>query len=81
MPFDVRLVVATHCNLATEVQAGRFREDLYYRLLGLPIELPPLRNRGDDILLLADSFAQNFSKLNQLPLRPLSAAARRCLLE
>ena len=81
VPFEVRLVVATHRNLAAEVQAGRFREDLYYRLLGLPIELPPLRSRGTDILLLAESFVQEFSKLNQLPLRPLSADARRCLLD
>ncbi len=79
--FDVRLVVATHRNLAAEVQAGRFREDLYYRLLGLPIELPPLRSRGDDILLLANSFIRDFSKLNQLPPRSLSAEANRRLLE
>lgn len=79
--FDVRLIVATHRNLAAEVQAGRFREDLYYRLLGLPIELPPLRSRGDDTLQLAEAFIRDFSKLNQLPLRALSAEARQRLLE
>ena len=76
VPFEVRLVVATHRCLAAEVGAGRFREDLYYRLLGLPIELPPLRNRGDDILLLAESFMRRFSQLNELPVRSLSTAAR-----
>ncbi|MGI4873988.1 MAG: sigma-54 interaction domain-containing protein [Janthinobacterium lividum] len=80
VPFDVRLVVATHHDLAAEVQAGRFREDLYYRLLGLPIELPPLRQRGPDILLLAEAFVQQFSQLNGLPVRALSPAARLRLL-
>jgi len=51
--LDVRVIVATHKNLPEETKAGRFREDLYYRLLGLPIQLPPLRDRGQDIILLA----------------------------
>ena len=78
--FDVRLVVATHHDLAAEVQAGRFRPDLYYRLLGLPLELPPLRERGSDILLLAESFVRQFSQANSLPPRPFSAAAQQQLL-
>jgi two-component system response regulator AtoC len=80
VPFDVRLVVATHRDLAAEARAGHFREDLYYRLLGLPIELPPLRARGDDRMLLADHFVQNFSHANRLPVRSFDAEARRRLL-
>ncbi len=80
VPFDVRLVVATHRDLAAEARAGRFREDLYYRLLGLPIELPPLRARGDDKLLLADFFVRKFSEENRLPVRPFDAEARKRLL-
>ena len=55
--IDVRIVVATHKNLLQQVKEGNFREDLYYRLLGLPIELPPLRERKNDILILAKHFA------------------------
>ncbi|MCC3154490.1 sigma-54 dependent transcriptional regulator [Hymenobacter sp. BT770] len=79
--FDVRLIVATHCDLLAEVQAGRFREDLYYRLLGLPIVLPPLRQRGHDILLLAQAFIGEFCALNNLPPRQLTDSARTRLLE
>ncbi|GAB3731076.1 sigma-54 dependent transcriptional regulator [Hymenobacter agri] len=80
IPFDVRLVVATHRDLLTEVQAGRFREDLYYRLLGLPITLPPLRQRGNDVLLLAELFVRDFCRQNNLPPRQLSASALERLL-
>ena len=78
--FDVRLIVATHRDLIAEVHAGHFREDLYYRLLGLPIALSPLRQRGSDVLLLADVFVRDFSNLNNLPLRQLTESARERLL-
>jgi DNA-binding NtrC family response regulator len=80
VPFDVRLVVATHRDLPAEARAGRFREDLYYRLLGLPIELPPLRQRGQDCLLLAESFVRAFSRQNGLSVSGFDATARQRLL-
>lgn len=64
--LDIRLLIATHKNLAEEVKNGNFREDLYYRIIGLPIELPPLRERGNDILILAKYFADEFAKENKL---------------
>ena len=79
--FNVRLIVATHRDLLAQVQAGHFREDLYYRLLGLPIALPPLRQRGKDVLLLSEVFVRDFCHLNNLPLRQLSEAARIRLKE
>ncbi|HZX73752.1 MAG TPA: sigma-54 dependent transcriptional regulator [Cyclobacteriaceae bacterium] len=74
--LDVRILVATHRNLQDEVKAQRFREDLYYRLLGLPIQLPPLRDRGQDVLLIAKHFLDNFSKENNLKKFKISAAAQ-----
>jgi len=64
--IDVRLLVATHKNLADEVKNGNFREDLYYRLLGLPIQLPPLRERETDIIMLAKYFLSSFCKENDM---------------
>jgi DNA-binding NtrC family response regulator len=56
IPIDVRVIAATHVNLEQAVEAGRFREDLYYRLNVLHMEMPPLRERGEDIELLANHF-------------------------
>ncbi|MCI4668737.1 MAG: sigma-54 dependent transcriptional regulator [Bacteroidia bacterium] len=78
--FDARIIVATNRNLLEEVKNGNFREDLYYRLFGLPIELPPLRNRGNDIILLAKFFLNNFSKENDLPQMTFSLDAQQKLL-
>jgi DNA-binding NtrC family response regulator len=75
VPIDIRIIVATHKNLLEEVKAKRFREDLYYRLLGLPIELPPLRERENDILILAKHFIINFCNENKLPIKSFSSEA------
>ena len=80
IPFDARLIVASHHNLATEVEKGNFREDLYYRLLGLPIEMPPLRNRGNDIFLLAEHFLKDFCRENKLPMKTLSKEAKEKMI-
>ena len=79
--FDVRLIVATHKNLAEEVKKGNFREDLYYRIMGLPIELPPLRFRDHDILILAKYFIDEFSTANKLGNISISNAAKDKLLK
>ncbi len=77
---DCRIVVATNKNLKEEVKKGNFREDLYYRLLGLPIELPPLRDRGNDILILASYFIGKFCEENNLPLKKLSLQSQKRLM-
>ena len=78
--FDARVIVATHRNLQDEVSDGNFREDLFYRLLGLPIALPPLRDRGNDIILLANFFLKNFIKNNNLGSLKISKEAKNKLL-
>ncbi len=75
-----RILVATHRDLAEEVKAGKFREDLYYRLLGLPIHLPPLRERDQDILLLAKHLLASFSTENKLSVTKISKEAGKKLL-
>lgn len=79
--LDCRLIVATHKNLADEVRKGNFREDLFYRIMGLPIDLPPLRDRGNDILLLAKFFLEEFCKSNKLSLVGISPAAKDKLMK
>ncbi|MFN3667003.1 MAG: sigma 54-interacting transcriptional regulator, partial [Sediminibacterium sp.] len=79
--LDVRLIVATHKNLAEEVKKGNFREDLYFRVIGLPIDLPPLRDRGNDILILAKHFADAFAKDNKLGIMQFSAEAKDKLMQ
>lgn len=79
--LDVRVLAATHKDLTEEVKEGRFREDLYYRLLGLPIQLPPLRERGNDVILVAKHFLDNFTKENQMPKFKISQEAQQKLLQ
>jgi DNA-binding NtrC family response regulator len=78
--LDVRVLVATHRNLAEEVKNGNFREDLYYRLLGLPILLPPLRERDSDTMILAKFFLKEFCKENGLDNMRFSKKAQEKLL-
>ncbi|OFX49047.1 MAG: regulator [Bacteroidetes bacterium GWA2_30_7] len=77
---DCRIIIATHKNLAEEVKNGHFREDLFYRLYGLNIDLPPLRERGNDILILAKHFMDIFCKENKFEDKTLSESAQRKLL-
>jgi DNA-binding NtrC family response regulator len=79
--LDMRLIVATHRNLAEEVKKGNFREDLYYRIIGLPIELPPLRDRGSDVLILAKFFVDEFAKDNKLPALSIATDAKDKLMQ
>ncbi len=77
---DCRIIIATNRDLQEDVKNGKFREDLYYRLIGLPIHLPPLRERGQDVLLLAKFFIDDFCKANKLSIKTISEKAREKLL-
>jgi len=77
---DVRVIVATNKNLHDEVIKGKFREDLFYRLMGFPLELPPLRERGQDILMLAKHFIEQFCRDNKIPLKTLTEEAKARLM-
>lgn len=78
---DVRVVAATNVNLLESVQKGKFREDLYYRLSTVPIEIPPLRDRGEDIVLLFRKLCSDFSEKTKIPTIQLDEEAKRLLLK
>jgi Nif-specific regulatory protein len=77
---DARIVAATNRDLAARVKEGAFREDLYYRLSVFPIQMPPLRERSSDILLLADYFVEKYSKRLGSPVRRISTPAIDALM-
>ena len=77
---DVRIVAATNVNLTEAIAEGRFREDLYYRLNTVPIKIPPLRERGEDVLLLFRKFAGDFAEKYRMPAIQLTEDAKQVLL-
>jgi two-component system response regulator HydG len=80
VPFDVRIIVATHRDLESLVESGRFREDLYYRINVVHVDLPPLRARGGDILQLAQVFLERCATQADKDVRGISAQAADKLL-
>jgi len=78
--INCRIIIATNKNLSDEIKKGNFRQDLYYRLYGLPIELPPLRERGNDVILLAKHFINIFCRENNMAQKTLSPEASARLL-
>ena len=77
---NVRIVAATNVNLAQAITDGRFREDLYYRLNTVPIQVPPLRERGEDVVLLFRKFASDFAEKYRMPAIQLTEDAKQVLL-
>ena len=78
---NVRVLASTNRDLRKSVQKGDFREDLYYRLNVFPIEIPPLRERGNDVLLLSDFFLKRYMRKHGIKLQGFSEEARRAILE
>lgn len=78
-PVDVRLICATNTDLYTAIDNGQFRQDLLYRINTIEIRIPPLRERGNDLFLLADFFLQRYRKKNKKELRGISREARKML--
>jgi transcriptional regulator with GAF, ATPase, and Fis domain len=76
---DVRVICATNKNLEEQVEKGTFRQDLFYRINVFPLTLPPLRERGNDIILLADHFLQRFSQSMGKPNPHIDETAKRIL--
>ncbi len=79
IPVDVRIIAATHCNLEQMVEEGRFREDLYYRLSVIPVNIPPLRKRKDDLPLLIKHFIKNIGRQRKKPLQGFDNQAMQAL--
>ena len=79
VPVDVRVIAATHCNLEQMVEEGRFREDLYYRLSVIPVTIPPLRDRKEDLPLLINHFIKNIGKHRKKPLKGFDKLAMQAL--
>ena len=77
---NVRIVAATNVNMQKAISEGKFREDLYYRLNTIPIQMPPLRDRGEDIILLFRLFALQMAEKYQLPKITLNEEAKRILI-
>ena len=80
IPMTARIIVATNRDLEEEVEARRFREDLFYRLNVVPIHVPPLRARGNDVVLLAEHFVRKFAARARTPVMGISSEAQRKLL-
>lgn len=78
---DVRIVAATNVNMRKAISEGRFREDLYYRLNTIPVQMPPLRDRGEDILLLFRLFAMQMAEKYRLPKITLTEEAKKMMLQ
>jgi len=78
---DIRLIAATHKNLLQEVEAGRFRQDLYYRLNVIPVHLPPLRERKEDIPYLVQHFIKSWKGLGRKKVARVAPAALRALMD
>lgn len=81
MKTDIRIVAATNVNMQKAISEGRFREDLYYRLNTIPIQIPPLRDRGDDIILLFRLFAMQMAEKYRLPKITLTDDARAVMMK
>ena len=81
MKTDVRIVAATNVNMQKAISEGRFREDLYYRLNTIPVQMPPLRERGEDIILLFRLFAMQMAEKYRLPKITLTDEAKHIMLK